>query len=324
MRWRWAVVALLVAAAAELAVGRGVDWPHLDPLEQRILIELRLPRLTTALLAGAGLGAAGLLLQAVLRNPLAAPELTGVNPGAVLGVLAGMQLGLVPADSAAGALLAALTGGACGGALMWLLARHGSPVEVAAYGLLGSAALAGVTTLLLAYQPSRFGNALRWLVGSVDGRVWAHVQTAWPWLATALVLAWLCSAALGVLAAGDGHAAALGVPPRPTRAVALALAVALAAGAVALAGTLAFVGLVVPHVARAMCGSDLRRALPAAALVGATAVAGADALAQVLTVLVQSGPAAQRLGVPAGAVTALVGAVALVVVARRSSHVEVS
>ncbi|MER7332716.1 MULTISPECIES: iron chelate uptake ABC transporter family permease subunit [unclassified Micromonospora] len=324
MRWWWAVGALLLAAVAELAVGRGVDWPHLDALEQRIVLELRLPRLATALLAGAGLGAAGLLLQTVLRNPLAAPELTGVNPGAVLGVLAAVQLGLVPADSAVGGLVAALAGGAFGGALMWLLARRGSPAEVAAYGLLGSAALAGVTTLLLAYQPARFGNAMRWLVGAVDGRVWAHVQTAWPWLVGALLLAWLCSAALGVLAAGDGHAAALGVPPRPARAVGLTLAVALAAGAVALAGALAFVGLVVPHVARAMCGADLRRALPAVALLGATAVAGADALAQVLTVVVQSGSAGQRLGVPAGAVTALLGAVALVVVARRSSHVEVS
>ncbi|MGK5517771.1 FecCD family ABC transporter permease [Micromonospora sp. URMC 107] len=324
MRWWWAVGALLAAAVAELAVGNGVDWPQLDPLEQRILVELRLPRLVTALLAGAGLGAAGLLLQAVLRNPLAAPELTGVSPGAVLGVLTGIQLGLVPADSASGALFAALAGGALGGALMWLLARHGSTTQVAAYGLLGSAALAGVTTLLLAYQPGRFGNAMRWLVGSTDGRVWAHVQTAWPWLVASLVLAWLCSAPLGVLAAGDGHAVALGVPPRPARAVGLALAVALAAGAVALAGALAFVGLVVPHVARAMCGADLRRALPAGALVGASAVAGADALAQVLTVMVQSGSAAQRLGVPAGAVTALLGAVALVVVARRSSHVEVS
>ncbi|SCL71245.1 iron complex transport system permease protein [Micromonospora citrea] len=324
MRWWWAVAALLVAATAELAVGRGVDWPQLDAVEQRILVELRLPRLVTALLAGAGLGAAGLLMQAVLRNPLAAPELTGVNPGAVLGVLAGIQVGLVPADSAPGALVAALTGGTLGGTLMWLLARRRAPAEVAAYGLLGSAALAGVTTLLLAYEPSRFGNALRWLVGTVEGRVWAHVQTAWPWLAAALVVAWLCSAALGVLAAGDGHAAALGLAPRRARAVGIALAVALAAGAVALAGALAFVGLVVPHVARAMCGADLRRAVPAAALLGATAVVGADVLAQVLTVAVQSGSAGQRLGVPAGAVTALLGAVALVVVARRSSHVEVS
>ncbi|MER7455874.1 iron chelate uptake ABC transporter family permease subunit [Micromonospora sp. NPDC126480] len=324
MRWWWAVSALVLAVTAEIAVGRGVDWPQLDPLEQRILVELRLPRLVTALLAGAGLGAAGLLLQAVLRNPLAAPELAGVNPGAVLGVLGGIQLGLVPADSAAGALVAALLGGAAGGSLMWLLARDGSPAQVAAYGLLGSAALAGLTTLLLAYQPSRFGNAMRWLVGSVDGRVWAHVRVAWPWLVTALLLAWLCSAVLGVLAAGDGHAAALGLSPRPVRALGLALAVALAAGAVALAGALTFVGLVVPHVARALCGADLRRALPAAALLGATAVVGADAVAQALTVLVQAGSAGQRLGVPAGAVTALLGAVALVVVARRSPHVEVS
>lgn len=317
-------MALVVVAVAEVLVGRGVHWPDLDPVEQRIVVELRLPRLATALLAGAGLGAAGLLLQTVLRNPLAAPELTGVNPGAVLGVLGGMQLGLVPADSAVGALVAALLGGAAGGILMAAVVRGRQPAEVAAYGLLGSAALAGVTTLLLAYQPSRFGNALRWLVGSVDGRVWAHVRTAWPWLLTALLLAWLCSAVLGVVAAGDGHAAALGVPPGVVRAAGVALAVALAAGAVALAGALAFVGLVVPHLARALCGADLRLALPGAALVGAIGVAGADAVAQVVTLLVQDGPVAHRLGVPAGVVTALVGAAVLAVVARRSAHVEVT
>ncbi len=324
MKWWWAGTALVAVVVAEVAIGRGVGWPYLDPLEQRILLELRLPRLVTALLAGAGLAAAGLLLQAVLRNPLAAPELTGVNPGAVLGVLAGIQFGLVPADSAAGTLFAALIGGGAGGTLMAVVARGARPAEVAAYGLLGSAALAGVTTLLLAYQPSRFGNALRWLVGSVEGRVWAHVETAWPWLAVTLLLAWVCSAPLSILAAGDGHAAALGVPPGPVRVIGLALAVALTAGAVALAGALAFVGLVVPHLARALCGADLRWALPCAALLGGTAVAGADAVAQMITLLVQSGPAAQRLGVPVGAVTALLGAAALVVVVRRSPHVEVA
>ncbi|MFE3454883.1 FecCD family ABC transporter permease [Nonomuraea sp. NPDC059194] len=288
-----------------------------DGLDERILWELGLPRLLTALLAGAGLGVAGFLLQSALRNPLAAPEFTGVNPGAVLGILGGMALGIFPADSVSGALAAALAGGTLGGGLSWILAARRGPGQVIIAGLLGSALLAGLITLLLAYQPSRFGNALRWLIGSVEGRVWDHLAFASWWILGWIALVWLGSVALGVLAGGDEHAAALGLPPRAARVMALTAAVALAAGAASLAGALAFVGLLVPHVARWAARGRPRWAVPSAALTGAIVLTGADAAAQGLTRLVSGGDLAHRLGLPTGVVTALAGAAILIAVARK-------
>ncbi|GAA2657115.1 FecCD family ABC transporter permease [Nonomuraea recticatena] len=298
----WIALLPVVAAAHVLAPGR----PLTGALNQRILWELGVPRLLTALLAGAALGVAGYVLQAVLRNPMAAPEFTGVNPGAVLGVLAALTLGVVPADSAVGALLAAVVGGALGGAAF---ASMRDTANLVVYGLLGSALLAGFTTMLLAYQPGRFGNALRWLIGSVEGRVWEHLSVAWWWIAGWIALAWLSSAVLAVLSPGDDHAASLGLPPVAGRAVALTVAIALTAGAASLAGAIAFVGLVVPHAVRRLRGGVLT-----AALLGGLTLAGADALAQFAG---RALAGTQRLGVPTGVVTALAGAAVLVYIARK-------
>ncbi|MGI5170138.1 FecCD family ABC transporter permease [Spirillospora sp. CA-253888] len=318
------VAAVAGAAAAHLAAGGATAADVLavarggaSGLDERILWEYGLPRLLTAALAGAALGTAGHLLQAVLRNPLAAPELTAVNPGAVLGVLGGTVSGLVSADAAAGSLLAALAGGAVGGGLSWALAAGGGPGRVVVAGLLGSAVLGGVTTMLLAYQPARFGNVLRWLVGSVEGRVWEHLAVASWWIPLWLAVAWLGSAAVGVLQGGDEHAASLGLPPRTGRAAVLLVALALTAGAAALAGAIAFVGLVAPHAARWLARAEPRACVPVAALVGGAALIGADALAQAATRLLAAGDLGHRLGVPTGVVTSLLGAAVLVAVVRR-------
>ncbi|WP_202638656.1 iron chelate uptake ABC transporter family permease subunit [Bailinhaonella thermotolerans] len=328
LRWAGVVTGLLAVAAAHLLARGGADpataaealLGDRSGLDHRIVAELGAPRLVTALLTGAALGVAGLVLQTALRNPLAAPEFTGVNPGAVLGILAGLQSGLVPADSAGGALAAALAGGAAGGLVTWVIAGRSDAGGLVVAGLLGGALLAGFTTLLLAYQPSRFGNALRWLIGSVEGRVWEHLAHGWWWVCGWTLLAWAGAAALGVLSGGDEHAASLGLNPRVARALLLGAAIALSAGAASLAGAVSFVGLVVPHAARWASGGDPRRGVPLAALLGAGAVTLADAVAQVATRLLADGGAAHRLGVPTGVVTALAGAAVLVTVARRSRH----
>ncbi|WP_067478945.1 iron ABC transporter permease [Actinomadura hibisca] len=319
-----AFVLVVAVVAAHLATGGAtaadvlaVVQGHPTGLDARLLWEYGLPRLLTAALTGSALGVAGYLLQSVLRNPLAAPELTAVNPGAVLGVLGGTVLGAVAADAAAGSLLAALVGGALGGGLSWALAAGGGPGRVVVAGLLGSAVLGGLTTMLLAYQPSRFGNVLRWLAGSVEGRVWDHLTVASWWIPLWLAVAWAASAAVGVLQGGDEHAASLGLPPRTGRAAVLAVALALTAGAAALAGAISFVGLVVPHAARWLARGEPRACVPVAALVGAAALTGADALAQAATHLLAAGHLGHRLGVPTGVVTALLGAAVLVAVVRR-------
>ncbi|TMR24777.1 iron ABC transporter permease [Nonomuraea turkmeniaca] len=310
---RVAAVAILflVVAATHLAVSgqplgaiAGLLDGTVNGQAEKIVWELGVPRLLTALLTGAAMGVSGFVLQATLRNPLAAPEFSGVNPGAVLGILGGLTLGLFPADSAAGALLAALAGGALGGGITWLLSAHRDPANLVVHGLLGSALLAGLTTMLLAYQPSRFGNALRWLIGSVDGRVWEHLAVASWWIAGGIAVAWACSGMLAVLSPSDDHAASLGLHPGLGRAVALTVAIALTAGAASLSGAIAFVGLVTPHVARRLGGGVLT-----AAVAGAIALAGADTLAQLAGHLLNG---THRLGVPTGVITALAGSAILI------------
>ncbi|MFC5821329.1 FecCD family ABC transporter permease [Nonomuraea harbinensis] len=307
-----AAAALLLAVAAVhlLASGQplgaitGLLDGAADGQAEKIVWELSVPRLLTALLTGAALGVAGYVLQATLRNTLAAPEFSGVNPGAVLGILGGLTLGLFPAGSAAGALLAALAGGALGGGLTWLLSAGRDPAGLVVHGLLGSALLAGLTTMLLAYQPSRFGNALRWLIGSVEGRVWEHLAlTSW-WIAGGIAVAWACAGMLAVLSPSDDHAASLGVHPGLGRAVALTVAIMLTAGAASLAGAIAFVGLAAPHVARRLGGR-----VRTVAVVGAIALAGADSLAQLAGQLLDG---THRLGIPTGVITALAGAAVLI------------
>ncbi|MFI6510425.1 FecCD family ABC transporter permease [Streptosporangium sp. NPDC050855] len=321
------LLAALVALAACLhlwAGGASVDdllaVARPRTLEERILWELGLPRLVTAALAGSALGVAGHLLQTSLGNELAAPELTAVNPGAVLGVLAAATFGLAPADSALGGLGAALVGGVVGGVVTWLLAAGGGPGRAVIAGLLGSALMGGVTTLLLAYQPSRFGNVLRWLVGSVEGRVWDHLVIAVWWIPLWICAAWAATAVTTILQGGDQHAASLGLAPRRARLTVLGIAVALTACAASLAGALAFVGLVIPHAARRLPGTGPRRHVPAAALLGAAVLVATDAAAQSLTRLIAGTELGHRLGLPTGVVTALAGAVILVVIVSREKH----
>jgi iron complex transport system permease protein len=243
-------------------------------------------------------------------------------PGAAsLGVLVAITTGLAATDAVSGTLMAALVGGLAGGAFTWFAARSSGPRALIVHGLLCSAALSAFTTLLLSAQPSRFGLLLRWLAGSVAGRVWEHLAVASIWIALALLAAWLASPLLTVLALGDAQASSLGIRPDAARLGVLMLAVVLASGAVALAGAIAFVGLAAPHAARWIAGADPRRAIPAAAAAGALAVAGSDAAAMWIGGRIAASQAGGLLAVPTGAVTAVVGAAALIAVIGSSKHV---
>ncbi|MFC4564360.1 FecCD family ABC transporter permease [Nocardiopsis mangrovi] len=317
----------LVAATGQALLGRGLAvgevWPALlrdsgDPIGERILWELRLPRAAVALLAGACLGVSGLLLQIALRNPLASPELTGVGGGAVLGVVLALRLGLV-SGQAHTAVLAALCGGLAGGALLWLLSGRGrsDPVWLTINGVLVGIALSGLTSVLLVLSQAEAAGALRWLTGSLTGMTPAHVLLLLPWAAAGMAVAWLLAPVLAVLQGGDDHAEAVGLAPRPARFAVLLTAILLAAAAVSVVGMAGFVGLIAPLLASAVVGREPRLLVPVAALVGAVVLSGADALAQGVTTLVPAGPQTQRLGLPAGSITSIVGAALLVVAVRR-------
>ncbi|MHC0430353.1 FecCD family ABC transporter permease [Streptomyces sp. O3] len=318
---------LLVAMVAELLAGRAVSpgevWQVVlgggDDTARHIVLRLRLPRMLVASVAGACLGLAGLVLQSALRNPLAGPEVTGVTPGAVLGAVAATGLGLAGWESPAAVVAAACAGGFAGAGLLWALAGRdrGDPEQTAVHGVLVSAVLAGLTAMVLLVAPGELGSVVQWLVGSVEGRVWEHWHLLWPWALCWTVAACALAAPLTLLRCGDEQATAAGLVTGRARALALVCAVALTAGAVSVVGALGFVGLLVPHIALALFGADLRLGLPGAALLGATVVCGADAVAQSASRLLAVAWDTDRLTLPTGAVTTFAGAVLLLVVVRR-------
>ncbi|GAB2887031.1 iron chelate uptake ABC transporter family permease subunit [Streptomyces deserti] len=330
MSGRFGVLAavVLVCAGVEVVAGRGMSpaavWDVLggggDATERHILLQLRLPRLLVALGAGACLGVAGLVLQSALRNPLAGPEVTGVTPGAVLGAVAATGLGLAGWESPLAVVVAACVGGCAGAALLWLLAGPGrsDPAQTAVHGVLVSAVLGGLTAMVLLVDPGELGSVVQWLVGTTEGRVWQHWHLLWPWALAWGAAAWLLAGPLTLLRCGDDIATAAGLSAGRARSLALLCAVALTAGAVAAVGALGFVGLLVPHLATAVFGADLRAALPGAALVGAAVVCGADAAAQLVSRLLAVTLDAGRLTLPVGALTTCVGAALLLIVVRRA------
>lgn len=217
-------LALLVAAVAcaDLLAGRGVtpDGARAvllghgdDPTAQHIVLHLRLPRMLVALVAGACLGVAGLVLQSALRNPLAGPEVTGVTPGAVLGAVTATGLGLAGWESPTAVVVAACLGGFAGAGLLWLLAGRdrGDPEQTAVYGVLVSAVLAGLTAVVLLVAPGELGSVVQWLIGSTEGRVWQHWELLWPWAAFWGAAAWLLAGPLTLLRCGDEQASAAGL-----------------------------------------------------------------------------------------------------------------
>ncbi|MFE9043514.1 FecCD family ABC transporter permease [Streptomyces sp. NPDC012421] len=330
MSRRFAVLAVLlvVCAGAELVAGRGMSpgavWDVLagggDATGRHILWRLRLPRTLVALGAGASLAVAGLVLQSALRNPLAGPEVTGVTPGAVLGAVTATALGLAGWDTPLAVVLAACAGGCAGALLLRLLAGRasGDPARTAVHGVLVTAVLGGLTAMVLLVAPGELGSVVQWLVGTTEGRVWEHWHLLWPWALVWGTAAWLLAGPLTLLRCGDDIALAAGLAAPRARTLALMCAVALTAGAVAAVGALGFVGLLVPHLAVAVFGADLRVSLPGAALLGAVVVCGADAAAQLLSRLPADVLGAGGLSLPVGALTACLGAALLLVVVRRA------
>lgn len=325
-----AAVAVAGLAGVQLLVGSTLDAGtalaalagRADALTTAIVLDLRAPRVLIGLAAGACLGVAGAVLQAVLRNPMAAPEVTGVGSGAVLGSVVATVVGGDVA-SPAGTAAVALAGGTLGGAALWALAARsgGDPMRLVVLGVLVSAVLGGTTLVLLTARPQLTGSMTRWLVGSLNGRGWEHWAALWPALAVSLLAGLLLAGVLGLLAVDDDHARAVGLAVSRWRSAVLLVAVVATAASVAAAGLLAFVGLLAPHAARAVAGADHRVLLPLAALTGAGTVAAADVAAQLLTAAVPGD--AGRIGVPAGAVTAVFGAAVLIGIVRRRSRATV-
>ncbi|MFD3736167.1 FecCD family ABC transporter permease [Streptomyces sp. NPDC058632] len=268
-----------------------------------VVTELRVPRLMLALIAGACLGVAGLVLQEALRNPLAVPEMLGVSSGAALGVAAPLVLAVsIPA---AVQPLLAIGGAALGGAFTLLAAGLGrSPSAVLLTGAAVAAALqAALLVLMVMADQLDLQLIYRYLLGSLSARTWDDVTGLWPWLVVAAPALVLCAPVLSVLRLGDEDAEALGVRVHRARFAALAIAILLIAPVTAVCGPVAWVGFLAPHLARRLNPSaDAVRWLPWSAAWGAVVVAVADVPARLALAPVETpvGAWTSLFGVPVG------------------------
>ncbi|MDY5325315.1 MAG: iron ABC transporter permease [Gemmiger sp.] len=282
-------VLTLGAMALSLCVGsQGVALPRLlaalragDPADpvRRIVLYVRLPRMAAGLCCGAAMAVAGALLQAVLNNAMASPNVIGVNAGAgFFALLAGVLLPqrAVPGAAFAGALVTAL--------LIYLLAlRAGlARTTLVLAGLAVSGILtAGVNTMRLLF-PEGVTGADGFLIGGLSGVSLTAVGSALPYLAAGGVLALFLAPELNILALGEQTATSLGLPVGRTRLASILAAALLAGAAVSFAGLISFVGLLVPHIARRLVGVDHRVLLPACALLGAIFLLVCDTAARTL------------------------------------------
>lgn len=277
-----AAAALLVGGAAipPAAIAHALLHPSGSDVAT-IVWQLRLPRIAIGALVGASLATAGTLLQGLLRNPLVDPYLTGVSAGAAVAIVfataLGASLAVVPAVGFVSGIATAV--------LVAALARRGAGIDATRLILAGvslsSLFSAAIALILTRAQSGTSAPAIvGWLAGSLAGRGWSDLAFAAPYAGAGLVLALLSVPALNALRVGNLRAQAAGVDVARTQWTILAAAALLTASSVTLSGTLGFVGLIVPHVARRIVGSDLRYALAAAIVLGAALTIAADAVAR--------------------------------------------
>ncbi len=246
----------------------------------QILMNIRLPRTIVAALVGVNLALSGAILQAVMKNPLADPHIIGISSGA--GLFGILIMLLFPAYSHLVTPVAFL--GAMGAAfLIYVLAwKNGiQPIRIILAGVAVSAFLSAFISALMILYSDRVHSALMWMVGGLSARSWPHVAMLWPYTLVAGAAALLAARHINILQLGDDMARGLGLRVEVTRVLLTALAALLAASSVSVVGLLGFVGLIVPHAARLLIGSDYRFLLPASAILGAAVLMYSDTVARI-------------------------------------------
>ncbi|GAA1829240.1 iron chelate uptake ABC transporter family permease subunit [Pseudonocardia ailaonensis] len=315
-----AALALLAALVlASIAVGsRAVPLPAVvDALlhdtgegDSYVVWSLRVPRTAVLLAVGIALGVAGMLIQALTRNPLADPGILGVNAGASLFVALGIAVfglsspGQYVWFSFAGALLVTVVVYVIGSA------GRGSidPIQLTLAGVTLGAILYAVVSAMTLLDPRTFEQMRNWSAGSVVGRGWEVLLPVLPFLAAGVLLAVAVAGPLNAIALGDDLAKSLGASIGRTRIIVVAAVTLLAGGATAVAGPIGFVGLMVPHVARWIVGPDQRWILGATLLLAPSLLLAADVVGRTV---IRPGE------LPVGIVMAFVGAPILIVLVRR-------
>nr|VVV04292.1 Fe(3) dicitrate transport system permease protein FecD [Aliivibrio wodanis] len=289
----------LFVGAASLSASQVVEHLITFSSDDFIIHQYRFPRMLLAIGVGAGLGLSGVLVQGVIRNPLASPDLMGISAGA--GLAATASLVLFPNAPVSMLPLIAMFGGVFAAVLIAALAwwTKPTPAKLALIGIAVSAFLASCIDFLLVTNPIEINTAMVWLTGSLWGRNWQQVPFIWSALLLLLPIAFWLAWRLDVMGLGEENATTLGTKPKQIQAFALLAAVLLASISVSVAGTISFVGLLAPHLARLLFGHNHKLLVPSSALLGAILVTCADGLARGLQPPIE---------LPAGVLTSVIGA----------------
>lgn len=268
-----------------------------EGLTRHIVYNIRLPRSITGLLVGTCLSLSGAVLQGIMRNSLASPNIIGVSSGA--GLAAAVCLVLIPslghytpAAAFIGAFAATLL-------IYFLSYKDGiSPLRMVLAGIAVSSLISAVINLILIFYPDRVSDTLSFTIGSLSLASWTHVKILLPYAAGGFLLCYIFSNRLNVLLLGDELANSLGVSVEKSRFFLIALSSALAAASVSVAGLLGFVGLIVPHIVKLLLGSDYRWVIPGCFFLGGSLVMLCDTFARTV---------AAPMEIPVGITLAVLG-----------------
>ncbi len=268
-------------------------------LANQIIHNIRLPRVVTAFIVGANLAMAGSLLQGVLRNPLASPQVIGVNAGAGLLAVAVMifypgHVKLIPVGAFLGALGATMLIN-----LLTLVVKNSATVHVILAGVAVAALLNSFTSALMFINSDELEITYLWLLGSLSGRSWSYFYMLLPYTILGTASAIIISPKLNLFHLGDEVSSSLGLHVKIYRVLAMITASILAGSAVSVAGTIGFIGLIAPHLARLMLGQDQRYIVLSAPLLGGILLVVSDTIARVLF---------QPIELSVGIVTSILGA----------------
>ena len=275
-------------------------WAAFQPDDKNYftLMEYRFPRAVLAILLGGALAISGVLVQSVVRNPLASPDILGINNAA--GLVAVSVLMFLPNLAFYWMPIFAFLGGVLSFVILWIVCGFNfRPIKMAIIGVALSALWAAISHYLMLTNPVEINTAMLWLTGSLWGRSWSYLNVVLPWLVVLLPLPFIFCRDLDTLGLGENKASTLGVTVNKVQISVLVLAVALSTTAVAICGPIAFLGLVAPHLARRLVGGRHRTLLPAALIIGALLLQLSDILARVID------PPTE---LPAGILTAIIGA----------------
>lgn len=276
-----------------------------------IVVHERIPRTVFGIIAGAALGVSGALMQSITRNPIADPSILGVNTGASLFVVGGIAFFQISTSSEYIAF--ALVGAALTSIFVYSIGSMGqggaTPIKLALAGVATSAALSSILSAIILPREDIMNSVRFWQVGSIGGATWEGILSVLPFIVTGLVIAMLSIPYLDALSMGDDIAKGLGVRTGIVRLVVAFAGVLLCGATTALAGPIGFVGIMVPHAIRLICGPNLKKLIPMSAVGGAVLLIFSDVIGRLL---------GSPSEVESGIVTAFIGAPILIIVAMRA------